>query len=177
LLEHPSASLAEVSRLYEVDPRTVKRWVKPALRKVSGRYKPSLNNDPLHIVEITCGNESFFFGLSTIERVYARDCYEIAIHAYADTGFDTFLNLLNDKEIRDSRGRRLDLQAVAGILRPSRRKYPWDRFSNEYGWWEGDVWHGFPLNHEGRADSSLIPFTLGPPHGPDPNIPYQGRLE
>jgi hypothetical protein len=121
-------SLAQAAREYELDPRTVVNWGRPALRKrPNGRYAARPSDRLLRVLIIP---DEQGLGLAEIATRDSRQASELseyweAVQPYRDTGDASALQQFNGKYIIGANGMqvrlltdtdKLDLLADAGVL-------------------------------------------------------------
>jgi hypothetical protein len=119
-------SLPEASREFGLDPRTVVRWGKPALKKrTNGRYSAKPTDNLLRVLVVPTGD-----GLREVAFRDSRQAsllaeYWVAVQRYLETGNPSALGKIRRKTITDSDGKRvrlikdlaeLDRQGSAGVL-------------------------------------------------------------
>ena len=120
-------SLRQASREFEIDPRTVVRLGRPALRKrANGQYKAEASDRLLRVLVIPTRE-----GLREIAVRDSRQASQVAeywnaVHRYLETGDDSALRKFRRKRITDAKGARvplltdldeLDRLGSAGVLR------------------------------------------------------------
>lgn len=110
LMRAKGISLPKASREHGLDPRTVARWGKPALRKLStGRYAARPTDDLLRVLVIPTED-----GLSEIAIRDSREAsrlgeYWVGVEKYLNTGDTTALRKIRRKTITDADGKRIRL--------------------------------------------------------------------
>ncbi len=103
-------SLRQASREFEIDPRTVVRLGRPALRKrANGRYKAKASDRLLRVLVVPTRE-----GLREIAVRDSRQASQVAeywnaVHRYLETGDDSALRKFRRKRITDANGVRVPL--------------------------------------------------------------------
>jgi hypothetical protein len=119
LMKNKKLSLREASIESEVDPRFVRRWMSPALRRnASGRYTAKPSNRLLRILRLPSAE-----GPSVIE-VATRDSREAAligrywrlVAKFLRTGDETVFARLRRKTVLDANGKRIRLLFDPDVL-------------------------------------------------------------
>jgi hypothetical protein len=120
------ASLPQASRKFGLDPRTVRRLARPALRKMrNGRWVARNNDHLLRVLVIPTRKGLSEIGLRDSRQASLLGKYWTAVERYRDTGDASALREFRGKHIIDSTGKRVrlltDLSALdrlgsAGVL-------------------------------------------------------------
>lgn len=103
-------SLRQASREFEIDPRTVVRLGRPALRKrANGQYKAKASDRLLRVLVVPTRE-----GLREIAVRDSRQASQVAeywnaVHRYLETGDDSALRKFRRKRITDAKGVRVPL--------------------------------------------------------------------
>lgn len=120
------ASLPQASRQFDLDPRTVRRFAGPGLRKLrNGRWVARNNDHLLRVLVIPTLQGLSEIGLRDFRQASLLGKYWTAVERYRDTGDASALREFRGKYIIDSTGKRIrlltDLRALdrlgsAGVL-------------------------------------------------------------
>jgi hypothetical protein len=121
-----SVSLSEASREFGLDPRTVVRFGKPALKKrANGRYSAKPTDKLLRVLVMPTGDGLREVAVRDSRQATLLAKYWAAIQNYLETGDESALGKIRRKTITNSDGKRvrlikdfaeLDRQGSAGVL-------------------------------------------------------------
>lgn len=119
-------SLSEASREFGLDPRTVVRFGKPALKKrANGRYSAKPTDKLLRVLVMPTGDGLREVAVRDSRQATLLAKYWAAIQNYLETGDESALGKIRRKTITNSDGKRvrlirdfaeLDRQGSAGVL-------------------------------------------------------------
>jgi hypothetical protein len=119
-------SLPEAAREFGLDPRTVVRLGKPALKKrANGRYSAKSTDNLLRVLVIPTSDGPREVAVRNSRQATLLAKYWVAVQHYLETGDESALRKIRRKTITDSEGKRvrlikdlaeLDRQGSAGVL-------------------------------------------------------------
>jgi hypothetical protein len=104
------APLAYASRKFRVDPRTVQRHAKPALRKLSnGRWAAKKSDRLLRVLPLPSPEGLIDIGVPDSQQASVIGHYWNAVDAYIHTGDESSLKRFHGKYIIDADGKKIPL--------------------------------------------------------------------
>ncbi len=110
-------SLPQASREYGIDPRTVARLARPALRKgANGRYAARANDSLLRVLVIPTTEGLQEIALRDSRQTSKLGEYWAAVQKYLETGNVSALRKIRRKTIADASGKRFRLLKDVGEL-------------------------------------------------------------
>lgn len=111
------ASLPEAAREYGINPRTVARLVRPALKKgANGRYAARAKDSLLRVLVIPTTDGLREIGLRDSRQASQLGEYWAAVQKYLETGNVSALRKIRRKTITDASGKRFRLLKDVGDL-------------------------------------------------------------
>jgi hypothetical protein len=119
-------SLREASREFGLDPRTVVRWGKPALKKrANGRYSAKPTDNLLRVLVVPTSDGLREVAVRDSRQASLLAEYWVAVQKFLETGDASALRKIRRKTIVDANGKRvrlikdlteLERQGSAGVL-------------------------------------------------------------
>lgn len=110
-------SLSQAAKELGVDPRTVVKKAKQAIKKLpNGRFRPSKTDSLLRVLRVPTEKGSVNVGLNSSRHASLLGSYWDAVQKYLRTGDETLLNKFKGRRVRDSRHGFIDLITDTQLL-------------------------------------------------------------
>jgi hypothetical protein len=104
------STLAQASRKFDIDPRTVQRLAKPALRKLrNGRWAAKKSDRLLRVLPLPSPQGLIDVGVPDSRQATLIGYYWNAVDLYLGTGDASALQAFQGEDIVDAEGRRVPL--------------------------------------------------------------------